>query len=87
LFSTLTCIMSIFRIFYPHTKTCFMKSLAFILFSLLISLAFIKMNSIKENEKSVKYREDIAIYKSRSVVGCMPDISSIDFSDDVNIIF
>ena len=78
--------MSIFRIFYPHTKTCFMKSLAFILFSILISLAFIKMNSIKENEKSVKYREDIAIYKSRSVVGCMPDISSIDFSDNENII-
>ena len=69
-----------------HQNLPIMKALYFFACLALISVVFLKFGSVNKKENLYDAKQKIEAYKKRAVIGCAPNLASIDFSDPANSI-
>jgi len=63
-----------------------MKKTAFLLFASIACAAFLHVNISQNPTSSNKIKQDVGAYKLRFVVGCRPDLASLNLNDPANAI-
>src|SRR5215210_2900812 len=63
-----------------------MKTIFFILFAAIISVAFIHINISSSEANSPKAKQKITAYKKQFAFGCSPDLASFNLDDSANSI-